>query len=262
MRQIINGLIIGLVFATPLAQAGMVEIKEKMPSIFVDISYARPARAAIMPGTIRANGTSPFLQSDLTNLGNRSEDNSYSIGIGFWLPTYEWKGFTFNSTASIRHIPMRAAQSVAPAFTPPGTDDLILPSLFTIKSSFLNMALGLNAMYHLDEQWFFIGGLEGGVSRYHVHGHMTSYQEDNSRYQDGVDHPGVEVHSPFISGELGVGKVLSAKTKAYLFARYARMRNVSNPILAQLGQDDGRIVVDVPNHWYQIGLRITRDINI
>lgn len=259
MRHSITFTLLMQLVISPVAFSGAVDLPvEKKPSIFVNIDYARPARAAILAGTERIQ--IPITQPSVANLGNTTEENTIAIGVGFWLPCYEWNDFQFNATASIQHIPSRSVTATVPGYDS-GPSGFIEPSTFTIKSQLLNFAMGINAIKTFDEQWFMLLGLAGGITQNHLRGEMQSH-EDTGITSIGADHPGVSSTYPFVTGEIGFGKMLSNKTKAYIHLQYTHARTGDNIVLAQSNDDNGRIVVDLPEHWYKVGLTLTREINI
>jgi hypothetical protein len=76
------------------------------------------------------------------------------------------------------------------------------------------------------------------------------------------DHPGPTFARPFAKVKVGFGKNVNAKTQLLAFASATICKTEGTFIMTGNGNDEFNVRVQPTNHWYMVGLEITRAIGL
>lgn len=218
-------------------------------SVHLQLAATNEQKAEILAGKVDS-GDSNILNH---HLSQKQDYKNFSLGLALWYPLYNIKGFTIHGVTFVDHIPGANVQ----AERINSTNNQVF-EYANVKTSRTNFAVGANIFNFFKENWFYQLMIASGVTRYHARADFVSLSS-NDNY---MDHPGVHSMSPFVAGELGIGKQLNNRSKAYFFVHYAVSRRDEPFFLTGHHEDEAMAKLSIPNNWLKVGFVISRDINI
>lgn len=240
-----------LLFMMNSVNAGSFTAPERHSNLNIYIGYAAEDRVAIMDGS-----TNDRRLRGGHSLKDTSTYHTAVFGIGYWFPLYDRSGYHFNGVAYFDHIP---GPTVDVYNTQTGSE----PAWAELKTHRTNFGLGINVIVPYLDDMYFLGMISGGVSRRHVHASFNDMNTGGgSGPFDSSESHGFTSNQPFIGGEIGLGKNLSHGSTVYAFLS-ANASRKDNPYIHGGGADSNSAAfLRVPNHWWKIGVALTREINI
>lgn len=247
-----------LVFMVNSAFAGSFSAPETKSKLVFYAAYAAEDRVAILDGSTpdrRLRGGH--------NLKDQSTYHTAAFGIGYWFPLYARSDMQFHGLAYVEHTPGPTVD-VLNRQTNSGNepDDAAWAE---IKTNRTNFGLGVNVVVPFYENMFFVGAVTGGISRRHVDMVFADmdFGDDSGPFGDDTENNGgITTSQPFIGCEAGIGKVLTDHSSVYAFVSANASRKNEHFIIGSSGGDGeaGAFIRD-PNHWWKIGIAITRTID-
>lgn len=221
-------------------------------SVHLQFGFSNEAKARITDGKVE-NESSRFLNDGLSV---KKQFYNFALGLALWYPLYNHEGFHVNGVTYVDHIPGSTVQARR-------VDDDDVLAAVNVKTRRTNFAVGANIFKFIKENWFVEGMIASGVTRYHAHAAFIRNEDGPDGANDNtMDHPGVTSSSPFIAGEIGFGKQINDRSKAYIFANYSVARRDDPFLLIGADGDDAIAKLRIPDHWWKVGVVFSRDINL
>lgn len=235
------------------------EIDHDKMKIGFNVSYASHNRIEMLEVI-----SSPYILNqanpNTTGLHITNNFDTYALGSFLWIPLTRMDDIKFHGVFWFDHMPgSNLSAHGGTILTPPNASN---QAFGYVKSHRTNFAAGLSATKPLLSDLFIQAQLTGGASRLRVRGETFSLNSDTGSLSVDGDHPGLVSTTPFVQGQLGLGKQLSSHAHALLFVNYSLTRRDKPITLTGHGSSTSRISLSPPKHWYQFGAAFIRDIRL
>jgi hypothetical protein len=188
----------------------------------------------------------------VNGLNNNDMYDTFAPEIGIWLPLWKEGKVIVNAATFFNYIPGSSMTADNGRY---GYSDF---GIIRVKSSRYNWGVGINALRDLPHNYFVMGMLGGGVTFLHTKAECIEQTGADTE----SDHPGPTFARPFAKVKVGFGKNVNAKTQLLAFASVSVCKPEGTFIMAGNGQNEFNARVQPTNHWYMVGLEITRAIGL